>query len=121
MTVADPPHDRPRAETRTMEGWTRSPDAARWPGNAEALARDLRRAVDSQVRFDRGSRALYATDASNYRQVPIGVVLPRAPTTSRRWSRSAATTARRCSPAAAAPASPASAATWRWCSTSARS
>ena len=30
-----------------------------------------------EVRFDRGSRALYATDASNYRQVPIGVVVPR--------------------------------------------
>ena len=29
------------------------------------------------MRFDRGSRALYATDASNYRQVPIGVVVPR--------------------------------------------
>jgi FAD/FMN-containing dehydrogenase/Fe-S oxidoreductase len=29
------------------------------------------------VRFDDGSRALYATDASNYRQVPIGVVIPR--------------------------------------------
>jgi FAD/FMN-containing dehydrogenase/Fe-S oxidoreductase len=29
------------------------------------------------VRFDRGTRALYATDGSNYRQVPIGVVLPR--------------------------------------------
>jgi len=29
------------------------------------------------VRFDAGSRALYATDASNYRQVPIGVVIPR--------------------------------------------
>jgi FAD/FMN-containing dehydrogenase/Fe-S oxidoreductase len=29
------------------------------------------------VRFDDGSRALYATDASNYRQVPIGVVMPR--------------------------------------------
>jgi FAD/FMN-containing dehydrogenase/Fe-S oxidoreductase len=29
------------------------------------------------VRFDEGSRALYATDGSNYRQVPIGVVLPR--------------------------------------------
>jgi FAD/FMN-containing dehydrogenase/Fe-S oxidoreductase len=28
------------------------------------------------VRFDEGSRALYATDASNYRQVPIGVVIP---------------------------------------------
>jgi FAD/FMN-containing dehydrogenase/Fe-S oxidoreductase len=30
------------------------------------------------VRFDDGSRALYATDASNYRQVPIGVVIPRS-------------------------------------------
>jgi FAD/FMN-containing dehydrogenase len=29
------------------------------------------------VRFDAGSRALYASDASNYRQVPIGVVIPR--------------------------------------------
>ncbi len=29
-----------------------------------------------EVRFDRGSRALYATDASNYRQVPIGLVVP---------------------------------------------
>ncbi|MGD8875739.1 MAG: FAD-linked oxidase C-terminal domain-containing protein [Gammaproteobacteria bacterium] len=29
-----------------------------------------------EVRFDSGSRALYATDASNYRQVPIGVVVP---------------------------------------------
>ena len=30
------------------------------------------------MRFDRGSRALYATDGSNYRQVPIGVVIPRS-------------------------------------------
>ena len=30
-----------------------------------------------EVRFDAGSRALYATDASNYRQVPIGLVIPR--------------------------------------------
>src|SRR5208337_3729553 len=29
------------------------------------------------VRFDSGSRALYAADASNYRQLPIGVVFPR--------------------------------------------
>lgn len=28
------------------------------------------------MRFDDGSRALYATDASNFRQVPIGVVAP---------------------------------------------
>jgi FAD/FMN-containing dehydrogenase/Fe-S oxidoreductase len=32
--------------------------------------------VRGDVRFDDGSRALYATDGSNYRQVPIGVVLP---------------------------------------------
>jgi FAD/FMN-containing dehydrogenase len=29
------------------------------------------------VRFGTGDRALYATDASNYRHVPIGVVIPR--------------------------------------------
>jgi FAD/FMN-containing dehydrogenase len=40
------------------------------------LARALGRAVRGEVRFDDGSRALYATDASNYRQVPIGVVVP---------------------------------------------
>ena len=41
------------------------------------LAAALARTVRGEVRFDAGSRALYATDASNYRQVPIGVVLPR--------------------------------------------
>ncbi len=30
-----------------------------------------------EVRFDESSRALYSTDASNYRQVPIGLVTPR--------------------------------------------
>lgn len=44
---------------------------------ASALARDLAQAIEGEVRFDAGSRSLYATDASNYRQVPIGVVLPR--------------------------------------------
>jgi FAD/FMN-containing dehydrogenase/Fe-S oxidoreductase len=33
--------------------------------------------VRGEVRFDPGSRALYATDLSAYRQVPIGVVVPR--------------------------------------------
>ena len=42
-----------------------------------ALEADLRRDVRGEVRFDAGSRALYATDASNYRQTPIGVVVPR--------------------------------------------
>jgi FAD/FMN-containing dehydrogenase len=41
------------------------------------LAGELARAVRGEVRFSAGSRALYATDASNYRQAPIGVVLPR--------------------------------------------
>src|SRR3989454_457634 len=44
--------------------------------NSEELAVALRRSVSGEVRFDDGSRALYATDGSNYRQVPIGVVLP---------------------------------------------
>ena len=39
----------------------------------------LRREVDGEVRFDLGTRATYATDASNYRQVPIAVVVPRTP------------------------------------------
>ena len=41
------------------------------------LARALHREIDGEIRFDPGTRALYATDASNYRQVPIGVVVPR--------------------------------------------
>ena len=45
--------------------------------NAERLSADLARVVRGEVRFDRGSRALYATDGSNYRQPPIGVVIPR--------------------------------------------
>jgi FAD/FMN-containing dehydrogenase/Fe-S oxidoreductase len=45
--------------------------------DADALEAELKSRVRGQVRFDRGSRALYATDASNYRQVPIGVVVPR--------------------------------------------
>ncbi len=41
------------------------------------LARELEKAIEGEVRFDDGSRALYATDGSNYRQIPIGVVLPK--------------------------------------------
>jgi len=44
--------------------------------DAAALASELRREVRGEVRFDDGTRAMYATDASNYRQVPIGVVRP---------------------------------------------
>jgi FAD/FMN-containing dehydrogenase len=41
------------------------------------LERELAREIKGEVRFSRGDRALYATDASNYRQVPIGVVVPK--------------------------------------------
>jgi FAD/FMN-containing dehydrogenase/Fe-S oxidoreductase len=44
--------------------------------DAAALAADLKGALRGEVRFDSGSRALYSYDGSNYRQVPIGVVVP---------------------------------------------
>jgi FAD/FMN-containing dehydrogenase/Fe-S oxidoreductase len=44
--------------------------------DASGLAEALRSRVRGEVRFDQSARALYATDGSNYRQVPIGVVLP---------------------------------------------
>jgi FAD/FMN-containing dehydrogenase/Fe-S oxidoreductase len=47
--------------------------------DASALAEALRAQIRGEVRFDRGTRALYSTDGSNYRQVPIGVVVPRDP------------------------------------------
>ena len=42
------------------------------------LEQALRSAVSGEVRFDDGARAAYSQDASNYRQVPLGVVLPRS-------------------------------------------
>ncbi len=45
--------------------------------DAAGLEFALGRAVSGDVRFDNGTRALYSSDGSNYRQVPIGVVLPR--------------------------------------------
>ncbi len=45
--------------------------------NVKGLERHLRRHICGEVRFDAGSLAMYANDASNFRQVPIGVVVPR--------------------------------------------
>src|SRR6476659_7340771 len=45
--------------------------------DTNALESALRGHIGGEVRFDNGSRALYATDGSNYRQVPIGIVIPR--------------------------------------------
>jgi FAD/FMN-containing dehydrogenase/Fe-S oxidoreductase len=44
---------------------------------AGELENELKRVVKGEVRFDRGSRALYSSDGSNYRQIPIGLVVPR--------------------------------------------
>ncbi|HZE05878.1 MAG TPA: FAD-binding oxidoreductase, partial [Solirubrobacteraceae bacterium] len=45
--------------------------------DVRALRRRLKETVEGEVRFDTQSKAMYATDASNYRQVPIGVVVPK--------------------------------------------
>src|SRR5579884_1559479 len=44
--------------------------------DVKALEAELRRTVRGEVRFDAGSRGLYSQDASNYRMVPLGVVIP---------------------------------------------
>ncbi len=46
--------------------------------DAAALAAALAAVISGEVRFDAGSRAVYSADASNYRQIPIGVVLPKS-------------------------------------------
>jgi len=64
---------------RTLSGIPVKPERLPPPAfaAADALARTLSARIAGEVRFDIGSRALYATDSSNYRQVPIGVVVPR--------------------------------------------
>ncbi|MDP8929391.1 MAG: FAD-binding oxidoreductase [Actinomycetota bacterium] len=59
-----------------LSGRRRPPTSPPASPEAEAAAEKLRSRVRGQVRFDPGSRALYAKDYSNYRHVPIGVVVP---------------------------------------------
>ena len=68
----------PRLATRAPDGqvlreWNRYPAEA-----ARALQADFERTLGAPVDFGAQARALYATDASNYRQVPICVVYPRS-------------------------------------------
>ena len=44
--------------------------------HASSLEKELSTRIHGEVRFDHATRAIYATDASNYRQVPIGIVIP---------------------------------------------
>lgn len=46
--------------------------------DVSALEADLRKNVEGEVRFDAGSKGMYALDGSNYQQTPIGVVIPRS-------------------------------------------
>jgi FAD/FMN-containing dehydrogenase/Fe-S oxidoreductase len=50
-----------------------------WITNSDTreLEAELRRHVVGEVRFDPGTRGVYAVDGGNYRQVPIGAVIPR--------------------------------------------
>jgi FAD/FMN-containing dehydrogenase/Fe-S oxidoreductase len=47
--------------------------------DTDKLEAALAEKVDGEVRFDAGSRGAYAHDGSNYRQPPLGVVVPRTP------------------------------------------
>src|SRR6185437_1602072 len=66
--VAPQTREAPAGESTAV--WRRRRNAAR------ELESELRRQLKGEVRFDTGSRALYATDLSIYRHIPIGVVIP---------------------------------------------
>ncbi len=58
--------------------WTSSvPAADTYAKEAPSLARELGRRTEAEIRFEPGDRSLYATDLSVFRQLPIGVVIPR--------------------------------------------
>lgn len=46
--------------------------------DVRSLEDALRRRVEGEVRFDTATRAIYSTDSSNYRRIPLGTVLPRS-------------------------------------------
>jgi len=69
LTTKGPPN-RPRDGLQT--GTARKIEV-----EATALERELRAGVEGDVVFDESARALYASNASNYRMAPIGAVLPR--------------------------------------------
>jgi FAD/FMN-containing dehydrogenase/Fe-S oxidoreductase len=69
ITTKQPPT---RIENRLQTGTTQTISI-----DVRSLERELRSAVRGEVRFGGGDRGMYASDAGNYRMVPIGVVLPR--------------------------------------------
>src|ERR1043166_3000606 len=68
QTKVPPTHFSNRLQTGTTQSLT---------VDVAALEHRLRANVRGEVRFGGGDRGMYASDASNYRMVPIGVVLPK--------------------------------------------
>ena len=68
----------PRASLRQTVPSATTGAATEQGTDTGTLRAALEEHVDGEVRFDAGSRAAYAHDGSNYRQVPIGVVVPRS-------------------------------------------
>ncbi|HEV2134434.1 MAG TPA: FAD-binding and (Fe-S)-binding domain-containing protein [Terracidiphilus sp.] len=71
------------ASLYSIENLTRKPEEHHGNGSvgkldAKALERELARNIEGEVRFDTASIGLYATDSSNFREMPIGVVVPRS-------------------------------------------
>ncbi len=69
-----PPDELTRALDSRPQNWLTAGDRV----DVAGLEAELRANVEGEVRFDAGSKAMYAVDASNYRQVPIGVVIPKS-------------------------------------------
>ena len=57
--------------------WIKMRPAAAGDVDVRSLEHDLRRTLEGEVRFSPGDRALYSATGANYRQLPIGVVIPR--------------------------------------------
>src|SRR5438128_2614857 len=62
-----------------LNGWRPAPRPSRTAPEVDVggLAHYLRQRMRGEVRFDSRPRALYSTAAANYRQIPIGGVVPR--------------------------------------------
>lgn len=67
---------RPRSVSDLVQIHSSEPEKRAREVDSAGLRRALTKAIEGEVRFDRASIGLYATDSSNFRQIPIGVVVP---------------------------------------------
>src|SRR5205085_7377130 len=66
-----------KAPPAAVDGRVQAGETTALDVDVAALEHELRDTVAGEVRFSRGDRGMYASDAGNYRMVPIGVVLPK--------------------------------------------